>query len=127
MTGKSPSMMGESWLGEEMTSSLPPRRTSQAQPEPKRFKPASLNLALKSAIEPKADWMAAARGPEGSPLPPGFMMVQNMLWLECPPALLRTAVRMDSGTLEETARSRSSRERAARSGWSLRAAFRLLT
>ena len=43
--------------------------------------------------------MALARSPVGSPPPLGFMICQNMLWLAWPPPLLRTAVRIASGTL----------------------------
>ena len=37
-------MTGLSWLAVEMTSSLPPLFTSQAQPEPKRVAPAAFNF-----------------------------------------------------------------------------------
>src|SRR3954468_4174948 len=44
--GKLPSISGESWLAEEMICSAPlESRTSQAQPLPKRFTPASLNFS----------------------------------------------------------------------------------
>ena len=42
--------------------------------------------------------MASARSPLGSPPPSGPMICQNMEWLTWPPPLLRTAVRMPSGT-----------------------------
>ena len=42
--------------------------------------------------------MASAMAPLGSPPALGPMMVQNMEWFTCPPPLLRTAVRMASGT-----------------------------
>ena len=82
--------------------------TSQAQPEPKRVVAAALKAALRPfspSRPPKAFWMASPRAPTGSPPPFGEMMFQKKVWLAWPPALLRTAVRMDSGTLERSAMS----------------------
>ncbi len=69
-------------------------------------------------------------GPVGAPPTPseptGPMRFQKAVWLEWPPPLLRTAVRIYSGTWAGS-RTRSSTDLAASSGWLARAAFRLLT
>src|ERR1700744_5098045 len=85
------SIKGLSWLGVEQTASLPPLTQSHAQPEPKRVAPASANLVLKSANEPKADLISSASLPVGSPPPSGLIIVQKRLWLKCPPPLFLTA------------------------------------
>ena len=72
-----PALRGLSWFAVDRTSSSPlPVRTSHAHPEPKRFAPASLNLALKSSKLPKAALIAAAKAPLGSVFPPGDMLSQ---------------------------------------------------
>src|SRR5438045_406500 len=63
MTGNAPSMIGLSWLAVEMTSSLAPRFTSQAQPEPKRVVAAVVNCFLKLSKDWKVELMAEARVP----------------------------------------------------------------
>ena len=69
--------------------------------------------------------MAAFTSPEGSPPEPP-MICQNMVWLACPPPLLRTAVRIDSGTLLRFASISWSGILAASAFWAS-AALRLLT
>src|SRR6266545_4522009 len=76
---KRPSVVGLSWLAVEVTWSLPlPSRTSQAQPEPKRLTPASMNAALNASNEPKVESIALAISPVGAPPPLGFIICQNM-------------------------------------------------
>ena len=100
----SPSMIGLSWLGVEVTASLPSLPTiSQAHPEPKRPRPALPSASLKAANPPSSDVIAWASAPVGSPPPPGFMICQNSEWLACPPPLFRTAVRIASGTASRCA------------------------
>src|ERR1700687_2943544 len=101
-------MIGLSWFGEDSTASLPSFTSSQDQPEPKRPIPAALIFDLKSAKVPNADLMASARSPLGSPPPPFFMIFQNIEWFQWPPPLLRTAVRIFSGTESSPASSFSS-------------------
>ena len=55
------------------------------------------------------------------------MMVQNIEWLMWPPPLLRTAVRMFSGTMAQLLASSSSMLLPARSGADSSALFRLVT
>src|SRR5271168_2873133 len=100
-----PDINGLSWLGVDSIASLPSFTTSQAQPEPKRPTPAAANFVLKSANEPNEDLMASANAPEGSPPPPFFISFQNIEWFQWPPPLLRTAVRIFSGTLSRLLRS----------------------
>src|SRR5271169_2627775 len=101
-------MIGLSWFGEDSIASLPSLTSSHDQPEPKRPMPAALIFDFKSAKEPNADLIAPARSPVGSPPPPFFMIFQNIEWFQWPPPLLRTAVRMLSGTESRPARSFSS-------------------
>src|SRR5205823_13413748 len=97
-----------------------------AQPEPNRPRPAAVNFSWKPANEPKDELIAAARSPLGSPPPPFFISVQNSVWFQCPPPLLRTAMRILSGT-ESSPFSRSSMGLACRADWPSRALFRLVT
>lgn len=66
------------------------------------------------------------QAPEGAPPPSGDRAVQKPLWLACPPPLLRTAVRMSSGTLSSVA-TRVQMSGASNSGCLSRAAFKLVT
>ena len=78
------------------------------------------------AVEAWCLWESATPGwPPTPELLAGPMICQNIEWFECPPPLLRTAVRMSSGT-ESSPRSRSSTDFAARSAWFASAAFTLL-
>src|ERR1700722_15462710 len=121
-----PLISGLSWLGVDSIANLPSFTTSHAQPEPNRPTPAAANFVLKSANEPKEDLIASPTAPEGSPPPPFFISFQNIEWFQCPPPLLRTAVRIFSGTLSRLLRS-SSIDRACRSGLASRALFKLVT
>src|SRR5262249_32261593 len=76
---------------------------------------------------PKVPWMAWATLPTGAPPPPPFMIFQNIEWFMCPPPLLRTAVRIDSGTMAQLLARSSSTVLLARSGADSRALFRLVT
>ena len=69
-------------LGVETTASPEPSCTSQDQPEPNWPTPASLNWTWKSPKEPKADSIAEARSPSGSPPPSGDIHSQNSEWLK---------------------------------------------
>src|SRR5262245_9550210 len=100
---------------------------SHAQPEPNRPTPAALNLVLKSSTLPNALLIACATLPVGAPPPFGPMIFQNIEWFQCPPPLLRTAVRMFSGTIAQLLASSSSRLLPARSGADSRALLRLVT
>src|SRR4029077_11636192 len=71
---------------------------SHVQPEPKRLTPASLTCVLRSSSEPNVESIAAARSPLGEPPPLGLIVSQNSEWFAWPPPLLRTAVRLSSGT-----------------------------
>src|SRR5512146_3328026 len=96
-------------------SSLPePSLTSHAQPEPKRVVAAAVNFSLKGSNPPKVLLIASAILPLGCPPFFGPMIVQKREWLEWPPALLRTAVRMFSGTMAQLLASSSSRDLPAR-------------
>ncbi len=70
--------------------------------------------------------IASAIAPVGAPPPVGLMIRQNSVWFTCPPPLLRTAVRMSSGT-RSMLRSSSSGLMSPRSGCFSIAAFRLFT
>ena len=65
------------------------------------------NASLKASKPPSSALMASASLPAGSPPLPLPRIVQNSEWLACPPPLLRTAVRMFSGTLSNLAISDS--------------------
>ena len=113
-----------------MTLSLPPVKTSQPQPEPNCLAVVSLKVFLKASKSPKSAVIWAAMAPVGAPptpaVPAGPMMFQNMVWLEWPPPLLRTAPRMSSGTAFRS-RIRSSTDLGGqRRGGLARAAFTLL-
>ena len=92
-------MTGLSWFALLVIARPEPSCTSQAQPEPKRFTPASFSWLLKSSKLPNVSESAWARSPSGSPPPSGPMICQKKEWFEWPPALLRTAPRLSSGTL----------------------------
>ena len=74
-------MIGLSWFGVLVTASLPPSRTSHAQPEPNWPTPAASNCFLNSSNEPKAESIAAARSPLGRAAAAGAMFSQNIVWL----------------------------------------------
>ena len=79
-----PQMEGlDTWLGVEVTASLPSCcTTSQAQPLPKRVVAAALNLSLKVSKEPKSVSMAAFRSEEGPLESEGPVITfQNREWL----------------------------------------------
>src|SRR5579863_5133813 len=123
-----PWLRGESWLAVVMTFSLPPWLTSQPHPEPNCLAVVSLKVFLKASKSPKSLLIWSARTPEGAPPPPDLgdaMMFQNMVWLEWPPPLLRTTLRMSSGTALRSL-MRSSTDLAARLGWLASAAFTLV-
>src|SRR5574340_281985 len=92
-------MSGLSWFGVLSTLSEPaPSAVTQAQPEPNRPEAAAVNCSFNFAKSPKDRFTASAKAPVGSPPALGPMSTQNMLWFQCPPPLLRTAVRTTSGT-----------------------------
>src|SRR5689334_7876054 len=120
-------MRGLSWLGVLVIDSLPfPSSTSHAQPEPKRPAAAAANCSLNFAKSPNDDFMAAASLPDGSPPLFGPMTCQKREWFQCPPPLLRTAVRTASGT-ELMPRISSSSDFPCHSGAFSNAAFTLVT
>src|SRR5688572_9141987 len=80
--------------------SVLPSLTSHAHPLPKRSTPAFASCSLKVSKLPNADLIASAALPVGAPPAFGAIHVQKRLWFQWPPPLLRTAVRMVSGTLE---------------------------
>src|SRR5512142_2261861 len=100
---------------------------SQAQPEPNRLAPAAESFSLQASNVPNAALIAEARLPTGAPPLPGPMICQNMLWFQCPPPLLRTAVRMFSGTIAQLLASNSSILFDARAGADSRALLRFVT
>ena len=69
--------------------------------------------------------MAASTSLSGLP-PLGLMISQNIVWLACPPRLLRTPVRMASGTALRLP-STSTMGFSAICGVSLAKLFRLVT
>src|ERR1700731_2202163 len=81
---------------------------SQAQPDPNRVVAAALNFSLNVSKLPNAELMACATLPVGLPPALGAKICQNMEWLMWPPPLLRTAVRMFSGTIVQLLASNSS-------------------
>src|SRR5579862_7163084 len=126
--GVLPSMIGESWLPVEYTSSLPSLvLTSQDQPLPKRLAPASFIFSFKPARPPKVLLIASPTLPLGSPPALGPSTVQKSEWLACPPPLLMTAWRTFSGTFEALSARSSSIERLCRLGRSFNALLRLVT
>src|SRR5512147_2327643 len=64
--------------------------TSQVQPEPKLPTALLANASLKAANEPHFFATAAASAPDGSPPPPGFMLLQKNVWFQTWAALLNT-------------------------------------
>src|SRR6266498_1725019 len=113
-TGVSPLLIGESWFAVETTARPVPSWISQVQPEPKRLTPASFTAALSSSRPPKVDSIAEPSDPLGSPPPLGLMISQKKLWFAWPPALLRTTVRLSSGSRSKVV-STSSTGRSAHS------------
>src|SRR5262245_41459208 len=99
---------------------------SHTHPLPNRPAPALAHCSLKASKLPNAPLIASAALPFGAPPALGAIHVQNMLWFQCPPPLLRTAVRMASGTLLMF-RQRSSMLLLCSSGAFSSAAFRLVT
>src|SRR6185295_7866680 len=69
---------------------------------------------------------AAEGGIEGAPPALGAMSFQNIEWLTWPPALLRTAPRMFSGTEARSPMSASA-DLASSTAWPARALFKLVT
>ena len=92
-------MIGLSWLGVLSMASAPLSATSQPQPLPNRPAQALANCSLNWLKPPNALAMASASAPDGSLAPPGAIVSQNIVWLACPPPLLRTGVRIASGRL----------------------------
>src|SRR2546423_173358 len=92
-------MIGLSWLGELLIVNLPSLATSQAQPLPNRVIAALLNASWNLAKLSNELSIALPSAPSGSPPPSLDIIIQNQLWLRCPPPLFRTAVRAFSGTL----------------------------
>jgi hypothetical protein len=86
-----------------------------------------LNFSLNVSKLPKAPVMACATLPIGGPPALGAMIFQNMEWLMWPPPLLRTAVRMFSGTMAQLFAKSSSIVLPARAGADSSALFRLVT
>ena len=105
-----PSMSGLSWLAVEPTARPVPSQTSQAQPLPKRVTPALRELLLErvEAAEGRVD-RAASEPPWARRRRSGAMIVQKSEWLAWPPPLLRTAVRIASGTIVEVGEDRLDR------------------
>src|SRR6185436_6523333 len=121
-----PSISGLSWFGVLVIDSLPPSLSSHTQPLPKRPAPALPHCSLNASKPPNEPLIASATLPVGAPPALGAIHVQNMLWFQWPPPLLRTAVRMASGTLLMP-RHKSSMLLPCSSGAFSRAAFRLVT
>ncbi len=72
---------------------------TQAQPLPNRVVAAFLNSSFSLSRLPNELVIASAIAPVGAPPAFGPMICQNIEWLRCPPPLLRTAVRIASGTV----------------------------
>src|SRR5688572_28230316 len=110
--------------------SLPPSATSHTQPLPNRPTPAFAHCSLNASKVPNDPVIASAILPVGAPPAPledaGAIHVQNMLWFQCPPPLLRTAVRTSSGT-DAISRHSSSTLLPANAGCFSSAALRLVT
>ena len=81
-------MSGLSWLAVETISSLPLLTTSQAQPLPKRPRPAASNFSLNASKLPNAALMASASVPVGAPPALGAMSVQNKVWFDVAAAVV---------------------------------------
>src|SRR5690348_4567170 len=119
-------MTGLSWLGVEEISTPEPVFNSQAQPEPKRPTPAALNFSLKAADVRQAMVIACVTLPTGAPPALGPIIFQSIEWLMWPPPLLRTAVRIFSGTMAQLLAKSSSMVLSARSGADSNALLRLV-
>src|SRR4051794_39158435 len=98
MIGVLPSMIGLSWLAVLSIANLPPEDTSHAQPLPNRVVAALANCSLKLSKPPNVPLIRSAILPVGAPPPFGDIRGQNSEWLAWPPPLLRTAVRIASGS-----------------------------
>src|SRR5260221_9985844 len=98
MTGFWPSIIGLSWIAVEVISIYHLLTTNHAQPLPNLPAPEAWSFSLNASKPPKAELMASANVPFGAPPAFGPMIFQKKEWLECPPALFRTTVRIDSGT-----------------------------
>src|ERR1044072_8456469 len=94
-----PSISGLSWLVVLTMETLPPSLSSHTQPLPKRPAPALPHSVLKLSKLENAALIASAILPLGAPPAFGAIHFQNCEWFQWPPPLLRTAVRMSSGTL----------------------------
>src|SRR5260221_282375 len=103
-----------------------PSLINQAQPEPKRPMAAFWNWSLKAAKSPNDDLMAFIKAPVGSPPAFGAMISQTIGWLTGPPALLRTVMRIDSGTLFKSLINASALL-SCRAAWPSSALLRLVT
>src|SRR5688572_7043395 len=121
-----PSISGLSWFGELVIDSLPPSLSSHTQPLPKRPVPAFAHSSLNLSKLPNEPLIASAILPVGAPPALGAIHSQNREWFQCPPPLLRTAVRIASGTLLMLLQS-SSTLLPCSSGAFSRAAFKLVT
>src|ERR687895_563197 len=106
--------------------SVPPSLSSHTQPLPNRPAPALPHSSLNLSKLPNDFVIASPAAPVGAPPAFGAIHFQNWLWFQCPPPLLRTAVRMSSGTLLMP-RHRSSRLLPASSRCFSSAAFRFVT
>src|SRR5699024_1850818 len=124
--GVLPSETGLSWFGVLVISSSPLLTTNQAQPEPKRPAAAASNLLWKSSKLPNVSLILSATEPFASPPPFGDKISQKKLWFKCPPPLLRTAVRISSGTASKFLIS-SSNDLLSRSLCPSNAAFNFVT
>src|SRR5690242_9447139 len=120
-------MAGLSWLGVDTMSRPDADLMSQAQPDPNRLMPAAASFSLNASKLPNVPLMAEARLPTGVPPLPGPIICQNMEWFQCPPPLLRTAVRIFSGTIAQLFASSSSMLFEASAGADSRALFRFVT
>src|SRR6476660_1804106 len=101
--------------------------SNQAQPDPNRPTAAAENFSLNASNDPNTALIAEARLPTGAPPLPGPMICQNIEWLMWPPPLLRTAVRIFSGTMAQLFANSSSIVLPARSGADSSALLRLVT
>ena len=99
---------------------------SHAQPLPKRPIAAFVNSSLNLAKSPNTERTASASAPDGSPPLPLASVSQKSEWLAWPPPLLRTTVRIPSGTFSRSAISFST-GRAARSACASSALLTLVT
>ena len=93
---------------------------------PNRAPAALLHSALKLSKLPKAELIPLPIFPVGAPPAFGAIHVQNFEWFQWPPPLLRTAVRMPSGTVLMSRQS-SSTLLPASSGCFSSAVFRFVT